>query len=292
MNDSIYSDKPDSFLVHFHQFDEKDIKRCVDGLDAGFERDKWRGEALASHLLEWLPEFALSETELKEFKSNTWLPKVQKAVARIYTTEKALGQRGEIGELLLHIAIRQIYSSEPVVCKVFYKTSANDTIKGWDGAHFVKNSNSEYELWLGEAKFYTNPKDAFRSAYASLKQHLEASFLKPEREIILTLSNSGGFSIPERISHLLHRNTSLDEVMQNICIPIFISYESDALKKYDVSNYIEEIKSEVKSLYDDFMSSIKGEYNELHLRIILFPMHSKEVLVQAFDEKIKGLQKL
>src|SRR5436853_139858 len=33
------------------------------GLDAGYEAGAWRAEQLASHLFEWLPEFALSYSE-------------------------------------------------------------------------------------------------------------------------------------------------------------------------------------------------------------------------------------
>ena len=288
--DQQYSAKPDAFLVHVTQLQASDIKKYVDGLDAGYEQAQWRGEALARHLLEWIPEYALSGKEFHEFKGHNWLDKMQKAVSRVYETNKGLERRGEIGEILLHAAVRQIYNSIPIVCKVFYKTASNDTVKGWDAAHFVKNDEGQYELWLGESKFYTEIDGAFAAAVTSMKEHLEPAFLKKEREIILTLSSAGGFAIPKEIEAALHKNTSLDDVLKVLCIPVLVAYESESLKKGFSDKYLDELKEEMKKHYEAFCTKVKTDFSTVAIRLILVPMQSKQIVIDAFDSKLKALQ--
>ncbi len=53
----------------------------------------------------------------------------KKAAQIVYNTTK-YGSRGEFGETLLHIAIRQIYQTIPAVSKIYYKSAVNETVKG------------------------------------------------------------------------------------------------------------------------------------------------------------------
>jgi hypothetical protein len=57
------------------------------------------------------------------------------AAQRVYATKK-FANRGEFGELLLHIAARQVFNTLPEI-KVYYKDADNDTVKGFDSVHAV-----------------------------------------------------------------------------------------------------------------------------------------------------------
>ena len=145
-----FEDKPESFLkVIFHN------PACVNAPGKTFscsdyENGKWRAKDFGEYLIEWLPEFALKFSEYTNFNGATGKRLLRKAAYHVYTTIKK-ENRGEFGEILLHALIREIFNSKPAVSKVFYKTSANDTVKGFDAVHLVEFDN-DYEIWLGEAK--------------------------------------------------------------------------------------------------------------------------------------------
>jgi hypothetical protein len=131
-----------------------DVSPTLIGLCAGYEAGSWRAQQLVSHMMEWLPDFALTYEERRSFGTQNAVRRMRKAAHTIYKTEK-FAKRGEFGELLLHIAIRQIFNTVPAISKIYYKDSSNDTVKGFDAVHVVVSEGS-LELWLGEAKFYDN----------------------------------------------------------------------------------------------------------------------------------------
>ena len=172
--------QPDSFLdflVH-----DLDVAPSLTGASVGYEQTIWRREQFADHILEWLPEFALSPKESASLRTNNAVTLIRKAARSIYATDK-YRQRGEFGELILHILMRQVFHTIPAISKIFYKDSANDTIKGFDAVHVV-NSRPELELWLGEAKFYQDIRSAIRDVAAELRVHTENDYLRQEFALI------------------------------------------------------------------------------------------------------------
>ncbi len=93
----------------------------VSGLSVGYERGQWRCSQFADHLMEWLPEFALSHEELKGLNSASAIALLRRAAKAIYSTKK-FHNRGEFGEILLHAVIRQVFGSVPAISKYTIKT--------------------------------------------------------------------------------------------------------------------------------------------------------------------------
>ncbi len=177
---------PDAFLnVILHEIGDigDDLALC-----AGFERGKWRNDQLADHIMEWLPEFALDYSELSEISHANALKMTKKAAKIVYQTEK-YGMRGEFGEVLLHIAIRQVYETLPAVSKIYYKSAVNETVKGFDAVHVVKRGD-DLELWIGETKFYEKLSKAIYDVSKEIIDHLETDYLRSELNgTYLSLSN-------------------------------------------------------------------------------------------------------
>lgn len=131
---SIYANKPDSFfdlVVH-----EPSEEIGITGACAGYEAGAFRNEDLADYILEWLPEFALKHSDLKDVNSGTAMRMLREAARKIYTSPN-YNKRGEFGEMLLHAMIREVFDSEPAISKIYYKSSNNDTVKGFDAVHVV-----------------------------------------------------------------------------------------------------------------------------------------------------------
>src|SRR3712207_6996007 len=60
----------------------------------------------------------------------------------LFRSSEKYSKRGEFGELLLHSVIRDVFHSEPAISKIFFKDSANDTVKGFDAVHVVEVEGS------------------------------------------------------------------------------------------------------------------------------------------------------
>ncbi|WP_143172590.1 Hachiman antiphage defense system protein HamA [Actinacidiphila paucisporea] len=107
--------------------DDAGTNPALSGLCAGYELGEWRRRALANQMFTRLPEFALSQSEAADFDSETGVEMLSRAVKNIYLTDK-YHRRGEFGELLLHVVLREIFGTEIAISKIFFKDSHNDTV--------------------------------------------------------------------------------------------------------------------------------------------------------------------
>ena len=107
----------------------------------------------ASHLVEWLPEYALPEEELNVNHGNMYV-KLQQAAIWVYTSAR-YEKRGEAGEIAIHAICREFFETLPISPRVFYKTTSNDVIKAFDMVHARFPPSGGVELWLGESKSCT-----------------------------------------------------------------------------------------------------------------------------------------
>lgn len=282
-----FPDPPVSFLtVKIHDI-SKDPVVCA--LCAGYEGGTWRAEALAQHAMEWLPEFCLSADELNDFRPGTALRLIRKAARLVYQTDK-YKLRGEFGELFLHIALRQVHKSIPAISKLYWKDSVNNTVKGYDAVHVIEVGN-KLELWLGEVKFYADSDRAIRDVVAEIKDHTQINYMKNEVALIANkLDNKS--SHYSTLSKLLDPNTSLDEVFDAACIPVLITYESNALKSHTkaTSDYNQALTDEVMSIRDILEEKLAPLSLPIKVHLFLIPLHIKKALLEHLDGNLKGLQ--
>lgn len=165
-----------------------DLTPTLTALCAGYEGGEWRAKALANHMMEWLPEFALNYTERQTFGPNNGVRLLREAAQRVYTTKK-FENRGEFGELLLHIAARQVFNTLPAISKIYYKDADNDTVKGFDSVHVLATATT-LELWVGEVKFYEDINAAIRDVTQELGLHTAPGYLRREAAAITNKSGS------------------------------------------------------------------------------------------------------
>jgi hypothetical protein len=238
-------------------------------------------------MIEWLPEFALRDSERAGIGTHNMVAKLAAAAHTVYTSEK-YQKRGEPGELLLHIALRQVFGTIPAVAKFFFKDAANDTVKGFDAVHVVAGP-AGLELWLGEAKFYKDPQAAIRAAVKDLQRHLETDYLRLEFAAI-TNKIDPGWPHADQLRKLLHPNTSLDEVFASAAIPVLLAYDSSCVSghKAVTAEFIKTFETEVRSLHSDFLSNPLPKF--VHIHLLLVPVHSKKALADEFDQRLKRCQ--
>jgi hypothetical protein len=287
-------DHPNKFLdIVFHENigGAEDLALC-----AGFERGEWRNEQLADHVIEWLPEFALTHSEINEIGAHNAVKLVKKAAKIVYQTEK-YGSRGEFGEVFLHIAIRQIYKTIPAITKVYYKSAVNETVKGFDAVHVISGVGG-LELWIGETKFYQDLNKAIYDVCIEIVNHLETDYLR--NEFILIKNKIDPFwSESATLKGLLDDSVSLDTIFNKACIPILLTYESDVVKSCSEANdeYKEKIKKEISKAYESLRDKLNAQYQSrfnshlpVTIHVILMPLKDKIKLIAALDKKLKALQ--
>lgn len=263
------------------------IVPSLTGLCAGYEAGEWRHIAFASHLMEWLPEFALSWADNLTIRDHNALEMLKRAAQVVYETDK-YSRRGEFGELLLHAVVRQVFNSIPAISKIYYKSAANDPVKGFDAVHIIA-TGTELELWLGEAKFYADIKKAIRDVVEELISHTQNDYLREEFALI---TNKIDDTMPHaaELKSLLHRNTSLDKIFSRTCMPVLLTYNSPTIKEFNQfsAEYIETLKAEFSQHYAEFVDSELSRKLRIHL--LLIPLKNKALLVEVLHSKLKALQ--
>ena len=205
-------------------------------------------------------------------------------VSRDYT------KRGEIGELLLHVMLREVFNTLPAISKYFYKDSRNDTVKGFDNVHVVVEGQ-ELQLWLGEFKFYSDVHAAIHDVIPELITHTSRDYLRAEFTAI-TNKIDPAWPHAERLKKLLDRNTSLDEVFQAVCIPVLLTYDSAVINDHTAvtSAFLAAFEAEVCKHHENFVK--RSLPRGLRIHLFLFPMKRKADLVSAFDERLRACQAL
>ncbi len=258
-------------------------------LCAGFESGKWRAKPLANHLMHYLIEFALSRDEWQCTDQITAYSHLTRAARTVYATDK-YGNRGEVGELLLHAVMRQYYDSYPMVSKFYFKSAANDTVKGFDAAHLTfSGPMSNLELWLGEAKLYSDVDRAIRDVCEELRKHLSDDFLRTE---FMWLESKLPSSLPEidEVRRLLNEATSLDEIFDVLHVPVLLTYESEVVRGHSKTDptYVAKFQSEVEKYYAKFCLRNPGKKVKVHLCLV--PLGNKRELLAEFDTFLKSYQ--
>jgi hypothetical protein len=279
--------RPAPFLEF--RVDRVDVSPSVLGACVGYEMRVWRCSGLAKHLLQWLPEFALSYTEYAGLDAGSAVRRIGEAAASIYSSDK-YKRRGEFGEVLLHAILRERYGSIPLISKIYFKDSPNDTAKGFDAVHVVAGAGG-LELWLGEAKFYGDIGRAMSEAVTSLQDHFNVDFLKQEF-VAIRRKIDPRQPLPDGVLRLFEPNVSLDTVIKSIHVPVLLTYNSEAVAahKEASASYVAAFEREVLAHRDTFAKKALPVNVVVHL--ILVPLLDKEALVTEMHRCLKSAQDL
>jgi Cap4 SAVED domain len=249
---------------------------------AGYEDGHWRAAGLARHMLDWVPDFALRLSERQAFNTGTGVEQMRRAMQTVFGSGSTAG-RGEPGEILLHIVCREVFGSDTVVNKVFFKTAGNDVVKGFDAVHIV-NTPDGLELWLGEAKFYTDRASAIRDALTSIRAHLGTDYLRGEFSLITDkIDNSWPYAQPVR--RLIHENVPIQDVFRRITIPVLLAYDSPAVGAHhqECAEFSMAFAAEMRAGWERFA---RGCPVPVQVRLFLAPLGSKQALVDEIDGRL------
>jgi len=265
----------------------------LSGLCVGYEQDEWRGKQFVDHMFRWLPEFALTLSECRSLTTGNAVELLEKAARIVYETKK-FENRGEFGELFLHAAVRQVFSSVPAISKIYYKTTLNETVKGFDAVHVVGPADN-LELWLGEVKFQKDIGDAIQKVAKEIEEHLVADYLRNEFILIGNKLDQSWEHTPV-LKRLLAQETSLDQVFARACIPVLLTYDSDCIGGFSrcCEKYEAAFEKELSGIKERFAKKMKKMSipQDVRIHLFLLPLKSKPDLVTLLDAKLRAWQNI
>lgn len=270
---------------------------------------------LAQTIMDVLPEYAFADNE-QPIKPHLYMKKVREAARCMYDTSaykainkyyieqdntfeeeaksaRAIG-RGEFGEILLHLLLRDFKGTIPLVSKLYFKDSRGVPAHGFDAVHISLEENI---LWLGESKLYTGATAGLADLINDLKHHLTKDFLSSEYTIIkknLLVNN-----IPDRDYWIerLSKNVRLEDMISQVNIPMLCVYNDTRRFEKCLSEAIEDIVPifeprfrELKQYFDD--NNDAPLKNKLNIILFLFPVMDKEKFVLELHKRLYYLQQV
>lgn len=274
----------ESDLVLSEQISNAELK----AFHVGFEQNQFRLQSLVEVIRKVIPEFALGIHEGTSIPLTEVVERLAEAAKTVYLTDK-YKNRGEFGELILHLLLRDFCGTIPLVSKIYFKDSHNVIVHGFDGVHITDNG-TEKKLWLGESKLYANGKDGVKELAKDIVNHVNGDYLKKEFELIRRKIPN---SIPdiEYWRNLMHKHKNLDDVFDAIVIPLVCTYSSDLFKNHRdaTDKYFEDFKAECESLLSELKSKIS---TDVEVILMLLPVPDKKVLNDELDKRLKNMQNI
>ncbi|MCH7294435.1 HamA C-terminal domain-containing protein [Acinetobacter higginsii] len=294
---------------------ENDLRGFLVGFDLNDNGESlYRWSPLVQKILSVIHEFSFGFHEGTHTRNTETLTKLIEAANSIYKIEpfqkvkkiyeddgeindeiedKYL-RRGEFGELILHLILRDHFNTTPLLSKIYFKDSRGHAVHGFDCVHIEENTKT---LWLGESKVYTDPKRGLVELIKDIKEHFKTDYLDSEFNIIAKkIKHFPEIPESEYWLRILSQTTKLKEKLNNICIPLICTYTCDLFTKYDdeqKKEFIEEYEKKIKELKNHFDE--KNDHSlkkNLNIILILLPVQCKKTLIKKLHYKLSTLQSL
>lgn len=268
--------------------DEKICEANLRAYHVGFDQSKFRLNELVDVIRKVIPEFSLGYYEGRSIPQNEVVEKLREAAAKVYLTDK-YQRRGEFGELILHLLLRDFCSTIPLISKIYFKDSPNHNVHGFDAIQVSVNGD-EKKLWLGESKLYKDGKSGVIELAKDFVEHVNSDYLRQEFSLINNKLHSDAPEI-EYWRELIHKHQTLDKIFSSIVIPMVCTYTSNLFVNHsdNCTAYIDDFKLECENMLSTFQDKLNNP-NNIDVVLMLLPVSSKDDLNTELDKRLKSMQ--
>lgn len=262
-----------------------------------------------------IPEYVFAQYENPDIPQTDVVEKLREAAKSIYKIHdyelmrrwylekdrsveneiKKMGnsRRGEFGELILHLLLRDFKNTIPLISKVYFKDSIGIPAHGFDAVHITSKDEI---LWLGESKFYTDSKKGIKELIGDLENHFRREYLN--EQFLIIKKNLENNSIPQRDEWVekLTQCNKLSDKFKTINIPLLCTYPHDIYKLFSDLNAKEAVKyhekniRELKIYFDE--QNHHPLKNSLNVILLLFPIRDKKELITKLHERLWHMQNM
>lgn len=267
--------------------EEKICEATFRAYNVGFDQNKFRMQPLADIICDVIPEFAFGYHAGQSVPLPQLRRRIKEAAMSIYTSDK-YQKRGEFGELILHLLLRDFIGSIPLLSKIYFKDSDNIAVHGFDGVHIVIDGN-EKRLWLGESKLYVDGVDGVKELANDLIKHLNSDYLRRELTLISKKLPESTLEI-DYWRNLMHENQRLDVILNGITIPIVCTYSSYLFNNHNdnTNQFINDFLQECYHLKEKF-EEYKTTTN-VDVILMLLPVPCKNELTKELHDRLRSMQ--
>lgn len=278
-------------------------KKRVLSIVNDFADGEWRYGKFQNFIWDNIAETALSYKDRMALINNSHssLTESAKKLRLTDLMKDQKNQGSELAEIALYGIMKHHYKALPVVPKIFYKQNPQDNAKGADSVHIVVEPDNSFSVWFGEAKFYNSIADErLYEIVTSVENSLKTEKIEKENSIITNLTDLSSYlsdkpELFKDISDLLAARTSIDQLKPKLHIPILLLHEceltancdqlTDEYKKEIIAFHKERAESYFKKQINKSSSSI-FKYEDISFHLILFPVPSKEPIIQSFVRNV------
>lgn len=236
-------------------------------------------DELVKLLSNQLYHFALSRTEVQKLidakEYATLVSKAQDKLRRYSSNE------GELGEILLYCLLESHLNAPKILTKLEIKTAKNDYVKGADGVHLLKVSETDYQLIFGESKLNSNLQTGIYEAFGSLSKLLSENKIEFEIGLVNSqlIKETANPELYEFLKNVIIPNARENEINTDYSFGIFLGYdveineeESNKTNSEFRTHIRQKIKKEVKSLIDSINFQInKSEFTGYNFHMYVIP---------------------
>lgn len=278
---------------------------------------KYPEDELARLVFSVLPDYVFAWHE--DIQLENAIQKVSEAAKRLYETdpyhimydyycnnnrdadivekvrELEENNRGEFGELLLHLLLRDFKGTRSLVSKIYFSDARNVPPHGFDAVHFIPGSR---QLWLGESKLYGDGKNGLKNLVTDLKQHLTRDYMHDQFVVIQkNLKSQTNPDIDEWIKKF-QKNDLLVDMIDGLNLAMLCVYPNDVFEKQlraemDNIQALEYHKLNIRE-YKQYFDSINDcpVKEKVNIVLLLFPIKNKVDFVKTLHRKLWNAQQI
>lgn len=224
---------------------------------------------------------------------------------RLTDKKQDVGRGSELAEICLYGIMKHHYQALPVVPKIFYKQNSQDNAKGADSVHIVIEGGNDFSIWFGEAKFFNDIADArLNEIVRSVGHTLKTGKLEKENSIITNVSDIDRLikndKLKKKIKAALSPKESIDKIKPKLHVPILLLHECEITENQTCMSdeYREKIKKYHKQRAQSYfkkqlqkLGNTLSMYSQIKFHIILFPVPSKQKIVNSFISNVEHYKK-
>ncbi|MFA3115329.1 MULTISPECIES: HamA C-terminal domain-containing protein [Acinetobacter calcoaceticus/baumannii complex] len=249
----------------------------IKGIDIGFTFKTWNISNFTEAVYGWIVDYCLTFKEQSNF-----VGKNERTLFKFARTKYPADDLDALGDLCLHIAIRESYKTIPIMSKVF--DIHNRT---FSCTHVVLNFDS-IELWIGASSVSTNIEEAIKSAASNIEYIMDITSLNNR---LFTLTNEIDESWPhqDKLKRLADSTLEIDERFDKIIVPVFVMHDSDLIKNYDKNTFINLFNEHIQECRSHIKNHVNNQIIDLiDLRVFCFPVLNSTALNEALVEELNS----
>ena len=276
-----------------------------------YSDEKWQKQKFQNFIWNNIALTALSKMERDKLIDSSYSATIA-AAKKLRLLDRTKGDQdtegSELAEIILYGIMHHHYGALPVVPKIFNKQNSQDNAKGADSIHLIPDSDDDFSIWHGEAKFYNSIEDVrLPKIISSVLSSLEKSALINENRIMSSSSDLKSYLkdrpvLLARVLELLDDEASLDPIKARLNIPILLLHECSITSSHKTmcEEYVQQVlgyqrgrasqfykKLHSKANKDDDNNKPVINFDKIKLHFIFFPVPDKKNIVSEFLSEVE-----